>query len=117
MRPRDVAGGLRAWEQFFGPSHWRGQVDRTTLPTPHEYLNERSLLSRRPRGEWALIRCPIHKHGAEAHPSMSISLVDRHFRCHACGAKGGDIIALHRLRTRLGFLAAVRDLGGRFHDD
>ena len=32
------------------------------------------------------------------------------------GVKGGDIVALHRLISGLGFIAAVRDLGGRFHD-
>jgi len=47
---------------------------------------------------------------------MRVSLRDGHFRCHACGAKGGDIIALHRLVTGLGFRDAVRDFGGRFHE-
>jgi DNA primase len=45
-----------------------------------------------------------------------VSLTDGHFRCHACGVKGGDVIALHRLATGLGFVEAVHDLGGRFHD-
>ena len=43
-------------------------------------------------------------------------LLPQAFRCHACGVKGGDVIALHRLITGMGFAEAVRDLGGRFHE-
>ena len=68
------------------------------------------------RGEWASIRCPAHKAGAEAHPSLRVALTDGHFRCMACGAKGGDIIALHRLLTGCGFVQAVRELGARPHE-
>ena len=63
-----------------------------------------------------MIRCPVHKGGDEEHASLSISLVDGHFRCHACGATGGDIVALHRLITGKRFREAVADLGARFHD-
>ncbi len=87
---------------------------RDSLPTPHRYLAERELLKRNPRGEWALITCPSHKGGTEKNPSLSISLADGHFRCFACGASGGDILALHRLITGQSFADAVRTLGGRF---
>jgi DNA primase len=53
--------------------------------------------------------------GRRAHPSLRVSLADGHFRCMTCGAKGGDIIALHRLLTGCGFVQAVRELGGRLH--
>jgi DNA primase len=66
--------------------------------------------------EWAAIRCPVHKGGGEQTPSLNVSLIDGHFRCHACGVKGGDIISLHRLITGMGFIEAVRDLGVRFHE-
>lgn len=87
---------------------------KESLPTPHLYLVKRDLLKRQPRGEWAVITCPSHKGGAEKTPSLSVSLVDGHFRCFACGASGGDILALHRLITGQKFIDAVRDLGGRF---
>ena len=87
---------------------------RDSLPTPHFYLAKRDLLKQRPRGEWAVITCPSHKGGREETPSLSVSLVDGHFRCFACGASGGDILALHRLITGQKFLDAVRELGGRF---
>lgn len=112
---------MRGLEQYYRvftrntPTRQR-TLDHGSLQTPLSYLIEQELLVGRPRGEWGAIRCPVHKSGAEDHPSMRVSLVDGHFKCHACGAKGGDIVALHRLITGLGFTAAVRDLGGRFHD-
>lgn len=91
-------------------------LDRQSLPNPQQYLTERELLKLKPRGEWASICCPSHNGGAEKNPSLRVSLTDGHFRCMACGASGGDLIALHRLITGVGFLEAVRALGGRFHD-
>ena len=87
---------------------------KDSLPTPHHYLAKRDLLKCRPRGEWAVIKCPSHKGGTEKTPSLSVSLIDGHFRCFACGASGGDILALHRLITGQKFVDAVHDLGGRF---
>lgn len=89
---------------------------RDSLPSPANYLRERGLLMKTPRGEWTQIICPSHKGGAEKTPSLSVSLVDGHFRCFACGASGGDIVALHRLITGLKFVEAVRHLGGRFDE-
>ena len=106
---------LRHYEMLFGQRRCRS-IDRLSLPMPWQYLSDHGLLFRRPRSEWVLVRCPAHKGGKEVHPSMSVSLTDGHFRCHACGAKGGDIVALHMLVTGKGFIEAVRDLGGRFHD-
>ena len=108
--------GLDHYRRLFAQPKQSGRLDRSALPAPARYLSEHGLLSAKPRGEWASIRCPAHKGGDEAHASMRVSLVDGHFRCMACGAKGGDIIALHRLRTGAGFREAVFDLGGRFHD-
>lgn len=94
----------------------RKAIDRASLPSPLQYLTGRGLLKGKTRGEWISIRCPVHKAGAEDNPSLRVSLADGHFKCMACGASGGDLIALHRLITGLGFLDAVRDLGGRFHE-
>ena len=97
-------------------SRGRHQLDRQSLPTPLQYLTEQGLLKQAPKAEWATIKCPVHKDGREQHPSLRVSMVDGHFRCMACGASGGDLVALHRLATGMGFVDAVRDLGGRFHD-
>lgn len=89
-------------------------LDRATLPTPTRYLTDRGLLKRTPRGGWAAISCPVHKGGNESKASLRVNLADGHFKCMACGASGGDIIALHRLIAGVGFIDAVRELGGRF---
>ena len=111
-----MGNGLHLYQRIFARNrdHGRKELDRQSLPTPLQYLTERGLLKRKPRAEWAAICCPVHKGGAEKNPSLRVSLIDGHFRCMACGVSGGDLIALHRLITGAGFLAAVRDLGGRF---
>lgn len=88
--------------------------NKESLPTPLQYLVMRGLLQCKPRGEWTAIKCPFHKNGTEENPSLRISLVDGHFKCHACGVKGGDILALHRLITGYDFVSTVRSLGGIF---
>lgn len=110
--------GFQSSEKIFASKRGtsQGSLDRGTLPSPLRYLSEHGLLKRKPRSEWAQITCPVHKSGHEKNPSLSVNLIDGHFCCHACGAKGGDIIALHRLATGLGFRGAVHDLGGRFHE-
>lgn len=106
--------GFQQYQRLF--NHTRNKsLDRRSLPTPLQYLTGRNLFKGKTRGEWVSIRCPAHKGGAEDNPSLRVSLIDGHFKCMACGAKGGDLIALHRLITGTGFLDAVRDLGGRFH--
>ncbi len=110
--------GLDLYTRIFTrkPGAARKSLDRESLPAPLQYLTERGLLKGKPRGEWAAIVCPAHKGGAEKNPSLRVSLTDGHFRCMACGASGGDVVALHRLVTGIGFRDAVRELGGRFDD-
>lgn len=110
--------GLHQYRRLFAakPHNYRKRLDHQSLPTPLQYLDGHGLLNRKPQGEWAAIVCPAHKDGAEKNPSLRVSLIDGHFRCMACGVSGGDIVALHRLLTGRGFLDAVHDLGGRFHD-
>jgi DNA primase len=115
---------LALYDKLFGPrklssryaNHQHGQLDRSSLPTPIQYLTERGLMPKRHRAESVQIRCPAHKGGQESHPSLVVSLVDGHHKCMACSVKGGDILALHRLITGMSFRDAVADLGGRFHD-
>lgn len=85
--------------------------NRSKLPTAVSYLHARGLLPSHTRGEWATIRCPVHKGGRETKPSLRVSLENGHFRCMACGVKGGDVLALHRLLTGVGFVQAARELG------
>ncbi len=94
----------------------RHRLDRQSLLSPIKYLTEFSLLKYRPEAEWAVIVCPAHQGAAETAPTLNVSLIDGHFRCKTCGAKGGDVVALHRLITGRSFREAVLDIGGRFDD-
>ena len=117
MITHPVETGLARYQRIFinKPGAGRRSIDPGSSPTPLQYLTARGLLKGKARGEWAAIICPAHKGGAEQNPSLRVSKVDGHYRCHACGVKGGDIVALHRLFTGMGFIEAVSDLGGRFH--
>lgn len=55
--------------------------------------------------------CPFHddRHAG----SFKINLDSGAFRCFACGAAGGDIVAFYRLRYGMDFMTALADLEGR----
>ena len=118
VRAPDMSNGLQQYKRIFAKERNTASrtLDRDSLPTPAQYLSHRGLLKRKPRGEWAAIRCPVHKGGTESNPSLRVSLVDGHFKCMACGEAGGDIVALHRIIAGVGFMDAVRELGGRFDE-
>jgi DNA primase len=102
---------MNNYDRLYGAPKKR--FDRNSLPSPLQYLEQHGLLLRKPRSEWASIICPVHKGGAEKNASLNVSCIDGHFKCHTCGVKGGDILALHMLRTGQKFVDAVRALGGR----
>ena len=110
--------GLQIYRRIFANKSGttRKPLDRESLPTPLQYLTGRDRLKCSPRGEWVAICCPAHKGGTESNPSLRVSLIDGHFKCMACGERGGDIVALHRIIAGVGFIDAVRELGGRFYE-
>ncbi len=95
------------------PQNWRalesprGQFDRERLPEPTEYY-ARELGKLKGAGPWKTAICPFHK---DTSPSLSVKLETGAFRCFACGASGGDLIAFIRQRDGLGFIEACKRLG------
>ena len=87
-------------------------IERAKHIDPAAFLQSRGLMTKRTPGDWAAIRCPVHKQGQERHQSMRVNLRDGHYRCMVCGERGGDLIALHRLLTGARFTDAVRELAG-----
>jgi DNA primase len=76
--------------------------------TPSNYFTrERLDLRGNEAAKWITVNCTFH---SEATPSMSINLDTGGFVCHACGAKGGDIIAFEMQRYGLTFKDAVTKL-------
>jgi DNA primase len=85
-----------------------GRFMRTALPDPAGYYAERAALRLIGRGRWRSALCPFHD---DTRPSLRINVESGAYRCMACGAKGGDVLAYHRARHGLSFLQAARDLG------
>jgi DNA primase len=82
--------------------------DRALLPDPSSYFSDHANLALRGRGKWRSALCPFHD---DHQASLSVNVDSGGFCCHACQAKGGDILEFHRLRYGLSFEAAARDLG------
>ena len=83
------------------------RFQRERLPDPARYF-ERDGLRLIGRGCWRSALCPFHD---DHSPSLRVNVETGAYRCMVCGAKGGDVLAFHRQRHGLGFVAAVRDLG------
>lgn len=82
-------------------------LNRALLPDPIEYLTARGYTVKG-RGEWREMICPFHD---DSTPSLRINSHKGCFKCMACEAKGGDLIAFHQLLTGKSFIEACKDLG------
>ncbi len=82
-------------------------LNRALLPDPITYLAARGY-ELKGRGEWREMICPFHD---DTSPSLRINSRKGCFKCMACEAKGGDIIAFHQLLTGQPFIDACKDLG------
>ena len=73
------------------------------------YEKELGKLTRPSRG-WARANCPFHE--SKSKTSFSVNLDSGGgFCCFGCGAKGGDPVDFVRLRYKLDFRGACRELG------
>jgi DNA primase len=81
---------------------------REALPDPAGYYADNAALRLTGRGRWRSAVCPFHD---DTRPSLRVNTETGAFRCMACGAKGGDVLAFHRARHGLSFQQAARDLG------
>ncbi len=82
--------------------------DRSHLPVALAYFTERERLRLFGRGVWRSARCPFHE---DTQPSLRVNVEVGAFRCMACGAKGGDVVAFHMQRHGLRFVDAAKALG------
>ena len=113
MRPKELTPDyLRTFNRLFGQASARNsrqeRFDRTQLPTPSVYYAEALGVEFGNRSGWVSVRCPLHDDNA---PSLSVNLQHGGYKCHACGAAGGDVLAFHRRRHEMSFETAARDLG------
>lgn len=90
----------------------QGHFNKALLPMPVAVL---ARIGIKPKvannaGYW-LVRCPFHKGGEEKNASLFIHQVSGHFRCFACGAHGGDMLAFWMQHTGRSFKQAAQELG------
>jgi DNA primase len=83
------------------------RFDRARLPNAPSYF-ESIGLKLQGHGAWRSALCPFHD---DTRPSLRVRVETGAFRCMACGAHGGDVLAFHRQRTGKGFVESARELG------
>lgn len=84
----------------------RGQLRPDLIPDPVSYYTAQ-VLRLTPRGRQRMGECPVHG-GSD---SLSVDTASGRWLCFACGAKGGDMLDLHRQAHRLSLRDAARELG------
>ena len=89
------------------------KFDRSLLPSPAAYFSKQ-FPGLKIKSEWVKVSCCFHS--PDRKPSLSISMIDGHFKCFSCDAKGCDVIAFHMLRYKTSFVEAVNYLGACSHD-
>jgi hypothetical protein len=93
-------------------THPRGErkrgFDRNRLPAVADYYRQVFGDLRFNASGWAQVRCVFHE---DEHASLSIHRERGAFRCFACNARGGDMLAFEMLRSGAGFESAARALG------
>jgi DNA primase len=90
------------------PSNFRRfNFSSSLLPRPADYYAGEGikLLG---RGAWRDALCPFHP---DTNPSLRVRIETGAFRCMACGARGGDVLAFHMQRYELRFIDAAKALG------
>ena len=81
--------------------------NRQNLPIVSQYFSSQNL-ELQGHGEWQSAVCPFHN---DRKPSLRVRPESGSFKCMACGAHGGDVLAFHMQRHNLSFIQAAKDLG------
>lgn len=84
-----------------------GKFEHDWLPDPLAYFESEGLRLRG-RRSWRTTRCVFHD---DKNPSLSVNIHTGGFKCFACDARGGDVLAFHRERHGLCFIDAAKELG------
>lgn len=95
-----------------------GRFKKHQLPLPIAVLSSLNIHQGRiNRAGYWIISCPFHKDGNEKHPSLNLHQVRGNFICHACGAKGGDILSFFMQYTGNNFIESAKLLGAWEYDE
>src|ERR1700730_7426010 len=99
---------MGAYETIPRQSMRKRGFDRKLLPPVADYYRPIFGDPRFNASGWAQVRCVFHEDG---HASLSIHRERGAFRCFACDARGGDMLAFEILRSGADFKSAARALG------
>lgn len=95
-----------------------GRFKKHKLPLPIAVLYSLNIHQGRiNRAGYWIISCPFHKNGNEKHPSLNLHQICGNFICHACGAKGGDILSFFMQYTGNNFIDSAKLLGAWEYDE
>ncbi len=83
------------------------RLDKSRLPSAFNYLDGLNI-KLRGGGEWRTGLCPFHE---DKSPSLSVNVISGAFKCFACGASGGDLIAFEMRLKGIDFKTAAKSLG------
>lgn len=83
------------------------QFNRAKLPSPESFWASHGITLKSKKG-WVMAKCIFHD---DHHASLGINAESGGFFCHACGAKGGDVLAAHQLHISCDFVSAAKALG------
>lgn len=81
--------------------------NKAKLPPPESFWARHGVVLSSKKG-WIMAKCIFHD---DRHASLSIRCDTGGFFCHACGAKGGDVLTAHRLIAGCDFVTAAKALG------
>jgi hypothetical protein len=86
-------------------------LNREALPATSDYCDAHGI-PLAGRSKWRTGPCPIHG-GSD---SLRVNTASGGWCCMACGASGGDALALHMAIAGMDFVEAARDLGAWVED-
>lgn len=86
---------------------YAGKFSRHALPETIPYYETQNIFLKG-AGQWRDAVCPFH---TDTKPSLRVNLERGAYRCMACGAHGGDVLAFHMHKHGLSFVEACKQLG------
>lgn len=83
------------------------KFNRLNLPSAKAFWETHGIVITPTKG-WIMAKCVFHQ---DQHASLGINAETGGFFCHACGAKGGDVLAAYQLLNGCDFVAGAKALG------
>jgi hypothetical protein len=90
-----------------GDARNQSKFKRAKLPLPELFWASHGITLKSKKG-WMMAKCVFHD---DHHASLGINTETGGFFCHACGAKGGDVLSAYQLLAGCDFVTAAKAFG------